>query len=175
MDPIDRFAAEATLFEEWARTGLGQGECAAREALVRVVRLYLAALELPPAWTEALADQPEPERVGADECQHIAKSLQRRLPFDLYGEVFDTLPIPPEMPVVGSLTDDLTDIYRDVVSGLREYGGGRIATAVWEWGFHLQIHWGEHATSAIRALHCWLAANAPDHLAAVAEPGSTKS
>jgi hypothetical protein len=92
------------------------------------------------------------------------------LPFDLYGEVFDTVPMPPEQPVVGSLTDDITDIYRDVISGLREYEAGRRASAGWEWSFGLRQHWGAHAMGAIRALHCWLASNAADRLAAEAEP-----
>lgn len=95
------------------------------------------------------------------------------LPLDFYHEVFDPLPFPPEDPVVGSLSDDLADIYRDVVTGLRAYEAGRRAQAVWEWGFNLRAHWGEHATSAIRALHCWLAEHAPDRLAA-APPGPTE-
>ena len=86
--------------------------------------------------------------------------------------MFDPLPVPPEEPVVGSLTDDIADIYRDVIPGLREYELGRRAQAVWEWGFGLRHHWGEHATGAIRALHCRLAANAFDRLAAEAEPGA---
>jgi hypothetical protein len=49
---------------------------------------------------------------------------------------------------------------------------GRRAQAVWEWGFGLRHHWGEHATGAIRALHCRLAANAFERWAAEAEPGA---
>ena len=169
MDSVDQFAAEARRFREWALNGSDQAEWAARGALIRLTNLYAAALELPPAWTEELADQPKAKSVGEDECRAVTVAC-RRLPFDLYGEVFDTLPVPPEQPVVGSLTDDITDIYRDVVTGLREYESGRRAQAVWKWGSGLQQHWGEHATGAIRALHCWLASNAADRLAAVAEP-----
>ena len=49
--------------------------------------------------------------------------------------------------------------------GLRWFEAGHPAEAVWVWGFHLVHHWGEHATSAIRALHCWLAAEHPELLA----------
>ena len=171
MDAVDRFAAETAAFREWALNGNDQEEWAARGALVCLTRLYLAALELPPAWNEELADQPDAVRVGDEECRTVAAAC-RRLPFDLYGEVFDSLPVPPEEPVVGSLTDDITDIYRDVITGLREYESGRRAQAVWEWGFGLRHHWGEHATGAIRALHCWLAGNAFDRLAAEAESGA---
>ena len=116
-----------------------------------------------------MADQPEAERVGDDEWRAVAVACGR-LPFEFYGEVFDPLPVPPEEPVVGSLADDLCDIYRDVVTGLRAYEAGLRAHAVWEWGFGFRHHWGEHATGAIRALHCWLADNALDRLAAETEP-----
>jgi hypothetical protein len=90
----------------------------------------------------------------------------------LYGEVFNPLIVPPEEPVLGSLSDDITDIYRDVVTGLREYEAGRRTQALWEWGFGFQAHWGEHATGAIRALHCWLASNFLGPPATEAEPGT---
>ena len=44
MDTVDQFAAEAVLFEQWALHGTSTGEAAVREALVRLMRLYLAAL-----------------------------------------------------------------------------------------------------------------------------------
>jgi len=169
MDSVDPFAAEAWRFREWALNGSDQAEWAARGALIRLTNLYAAALELPPAWNEELADQPIAKSVGEDECLEVTVAC-RRLPFDLYGEVFNTLPVPPEQPVVGSLTDDITDIYRDVITGLREYESGRRAQAVWEWGSGLRQHWGGHATGAIRALHCWLASNAVERLAAEAQP-----
>lgn len=169
MDAVVLFAAETTLFRDWAKGGTDQAELAARAALIRLTRLYLAALDLPPPWSDELADQPDAERIGEQECKSVAEAC-RRLPFDYYGVVFDPHIVPPEEPVVGSLIDDLCDIYRDVVTGLREYEAGRRAQAVWEWSFLLQNHWGDHATSAIRALHCWLATNAPDRLAVGAAP-----
>ena len=165
MDAVDRFAAEAALFQQWARYGTDQGDSAAREALIRITRLYLAALDLPPAWSEELADQHDAARVGDEEWRAVFAACAR-LPLDYYGEVFDPLPVPPEQPVVASLADDIADIYRDVVSGLQEHQAGRRAQAVWEWGFGFRHHWGEHATGAIRALHCWLAGNDFDRLAA---------
>ncbi|MGE3803357.1 MAG: DUF5063 domain-containing protein [Gemmataceae bacterium] len=163
-NPVDRFAAEARLFCGWARDRNDRAELAARNALVYLTRLYLAALELPPYWSEELADQPDAKRIGEEECRAVSAAC-RRLPFDIYVEQFDPLCFPPEEPVVGSLTDDLGDIFRDVATGLREYEAGRRSQAVWEWGFGLRHHWGEHATGAIRALHCWLAANSSDRLA----------
>ena len=40
-DPVELFAAESALFEAWAREAADEGEWAAREALIRITRLYL--------------------------------------------------------------------------------------------------------------------------------------
>ena len=163
MNAVDQFATEAAIFEQWARSGTSQGALALREALIRLARLYLAALELPRAWSDEVADQPDAERIDKEECFAVASNC-RRFPSDFYWQMRDPFGDPPEEPEGRSLMDDVTDVYRDVVTGLREYQAGRRAVALWEWGFGFQRHWGEHATSAIRALHCWLAANAPERL-----------
>jgi Domain of unknown function (DUF5063) len=62
--------------------------------------------------------------------------------------------------VAGSLSDDLLDVYGDLQRGLVLWDKGgatksnklRIA-AIWEWRFHFEIHWGDHAIDALRALH----------------------
>lgn len=173
MDPVERFAGEAEAFRAWATLGMDTGEDAARNALLHVVRLYLAALELPPAWSEQLAHEPDAERVGENEWR-TAFAAAGRLPLDIYAACdphFDpVVGLPTESAGIGSLSDDLGDIYRDVVTGLRAFESGRRAVAVWEWGFGFRHHWGEHATGAIRALHAWLAADAFDRLSANATP-----
>ncbi|MBI3409617.1 MAG: DUF5063 domain-containing protein [Planctomycetes bacterium] len=174
MDAVDRFAAVASLFEQWARYGTAQGELAARQALFHLTRLYLAALELPSPWSEELADQPEAERLTDEECRTVASACAR-FPFDFYREVFDPLLDPPEEPVGACISDDISDIYRDVVTGLREYQAGRRPIAVWEWAFAFRHHWGAHATSAIRALHYWVAANGLDPVAGKAQTVSGES
>lgn len=164
MDSVVNFAAEAERFETWARDATDEGEWAAREALLRIAHLYLAALRLPPAWSDKLSADAEPQRVGNDEWRTIFSRCSR-LPFDSYSTVFEPLEVPPsEEPVVGSIADDVADIYRDVVSGLRAYRGGQQPEAIWEWGFSFRNHWGRHATDAIGALHAWLAENAFDRL-----------
>jgi hypothetical protein len=160
MDSVDAFAEEAGRFELWARDGITKGDAGAREALIRLTRLYVAGLVLPSIMDAARGDV---ERVKDEEWGAVLRDCSR-LPLDYYGEIFDPLMVPPEEAGVGSLADDLADIYRDVVTGLRAYRKGMRSEALWEWGFGLQVHWGEHATGAIRALHCWLAANAPDRL-----------
>lgn len=159
---VERFAAEAEQFEQWAKSGSDTGAEAARNGLLRITRLYAAALELP-----ALKDNSEYDTNRVEDAEwRVVLAIAARLPFDYYGEVFNPLPVPPEAPCVGSLADDIADIYRDVVSGLRTYRAGRPNLAVEQWTFWLESHWGEHATSAIRALHCWLARNDPGWLSA---------
>lgn len=164
MDAIEGFAAEAATFETWVKAGDFAGEQAVRESLVRITRLYLAALDLPTPWTDEGDDNDESYVVDNKEWQEVFDQA-RGLPFEHYGEIFNSTIIPPEEPVVGNIADDFADIYRDVIGGLRAYRAGKKGVARWEWGYTLAHHWGEHATGAIRSLHCWLTTNSPDTLA----------
>jgi hypothetical protein len=165
LDSLDRFAAAAASYRVWARAGADTGAAAARNALLHLVRLYAAALELPPEWSDADEGEPDASEVDQAEWQSVFNAASR-IPLRYYGSVFDSSVVPPEEPVVGCLADDLADIYRDVVSGLLAYEQGFRAAARWEWGYCFRTHWGDHATAAIRALHAWLAANQWDGLAA---------
>ncbi len=158
MDAAARFAEQASAFERWLLSGADEGADAARTCLIHLLDLYRMALELPREQAEEDDESTEEERVDKEEWSEAFKAT-RRLPFDQYAEVFDPLIFPPEAPVIGSLADDLADIYRDVVSGLRAYEQGNVAEAIWQWRFGLQFHWGAHATGAIRALHEWLTQN----------------
>ena len=161
-DAVERFAGIAHEYRAWALAGTDRGPDAARRALSLVTRLYLAALALPSRWC---GDRAEVEPPPSPARREGYPALVARLPFLQYGEVFDPRPVPPGEPVVGDLADDLVDILEEVDAGLRWLEAGHPDEAVWEWGFGLVHHWGEHATSAIRTLHCWLAAEHPDQLA----------
>jgi hypothetical protein len=155
------FAQEATRFQRWARVELDEGGASAGLALMRVTRLYLAALLLPPPWGDGRSCA-SVECVDDAEWRLVYTSAGR-LPVDDYGEQFDPLVVPPDEPTIGRLSDDIADIYRDVVSGLRDYEAGRHSEAVGAWAFGFRHHWGAHATGAIRALHAWLTQNVGDH------------
>lgn len=124
MDATDHFAEQANRFESWILESSTQGGQFAREAVQHLMRLYLAALELPAPWSDGLANVPDARRIDDEEIRRVANSLTGRLPFDMYGVVSDPLIVPPEECSIGSLADDLLDIYRDVVTGLWEYEGG---------------------------------------------------
>ena len=84
---------------------------------------------------------------------------QRMLTFgerDRYREVFDAYSA--DDAVVGSLSDDTGDIYADLLRGLKFFDGKRAThqtDAAWVWSESFHFPWGEHATSALRALY-WL-------------------
>lgn len=70
--------------------------------------------------------------------------------FDTYWELFD--PYERDSIVGASLTDDLLDIYRDLGRGFLAWDSGHKSSAMWDWKFHFEIHWGDHAVDALRAL-----------------------
>ena len=71
--------------------------------------------------------------------------------FDPYWELFD--PYTDDDPVAGSLSDDVLDTYCDVRRGLIALERGEVDEAIWEWKFHFDHHWGDHAADALRAVH----------------------
>lgn len=165
MDPLLKFADEAAAFERWLLAGTDREADAARECLIRLLDLYRAAIGLPSEWSGDPEGRVDAERVDDVEWRNAYEASQR-LPLDHYSDIFDATAIPSEAAVVGSISDDLADIYRDVVTGLRAYRRGDPAASVWEWSFGLHSHWGAHATGAIRALHWWLCNNAANRLSA---------
>lgn len=72
---------------------------------------------------------------------------------DCYSEVFDAYEQPRDEPVTGCLSDDFADIYLDLAEGLTKWNRGEHGEAVWHWRFSFNMHWGEHASGALRALH----------------------
>jgi len=164
----ERFSLEARRFVDWADGSVSNDTLTAPIALRRVVALYAAALELPQPWIEGVSTQPEPEPAFFGARLTAVRSRAAAIPLQHYSEIFSPLVSAPEEPVVGDLADDLLDIYRDVAVGLQLYEAGRIDDAIWHWGFNFQLHWGKHASSAIRALHCYLSQEDPSGLSSTA-------
>ena len=160
MQPsVERFLGVARRFEEWAAQGTDEGLPAARNGLRLIAQLYAAGQELP--GLPDLADRDPEENLVSDEEWRRVGERAARLPFQYYSEVFNPLAVPPEEPVTGDLAEDVADIYRDVVEGIRLFDRGLEGEALWEWVFGLRQHWGEHATSAMRALYWCIADGDP--------------
>jgi Domain of unknown function (DUF5063) len=102
-----------------------------------------------------------PGSVKHDEWNAVSQRIKTKLgDHDYYWMVFETLQTETPEPIRGSLSDDLSDIWRDLKNGLFVLDSGEqkaAATAAWHWRFLSETHWGcFHATPAIRALHSLL-------------------
>ncbi len=148
---LERFALAAREFCRWAASPIDSSEQAATVVAQLVAELVAAGCAL--GWTEG-----EPAEYDTSQVELDAVRLKSSaLPFRYYSEVFNNLIVPPEAPVVGDIVDDLVDIYGDISPGLRLFDAGEKLAARNHWQFWLSNHWGEHATSALRALWSYLA------------------
>jgi hypothetical protein len=159
---LDDFAQEARAFCRWA-TGADGTPMNAPLALRRVSSLYAAALDLPQPFTDGMSDEAADVEPPSGSGEVVA-SRASQLPLQIYWEVFDPIATSCEEPVAGSIIDDLGDIYRDVARGLVLFESGERDEALWEWAFNFRIHWGHHATGALRALHAYLVQENPNGL-----------
>jgi hypothetical protein len=123
---------------------------------MRLPVVYSAALQLP---DRCPGREPKYDAVSPREWRRLHRSLLSRLgDRRYYSEVFDAYDRKERQSVIGDLADDLAEVHADLENGLRCWDTGDYANAVWYWQFMREIHWGEHATSAIRALY-WLHRN----------------
>lgn len=119
-----------------------------KELQRQLAKLYSMAAELPQVTP---SEQPLAEGMSNDESSALHRGLGSRLPFALYWEIFEPVGPgkEPPAPVVGDLSDDLADIYRDLDEGFAQPSA---ADRVWSWRFTWEIHWGRHAIAALRAI-----------------------
>jgi hypothetical protein len=159
---LDAFAEQARRFCRWA-SGEDGAAISAASALRRVSSLYSAALELPLPFTKGMSAELAEVDPRSETVEQVAARVASSKP-QVHWEILDPLHDPPEEPLAGSIADDIGDIYRDVARGLVLFESGKRAEALWQWGFNFRIHWGAHATGAMRALHAYLAHEDPDGL-----------
>lgn len=112
--------------------------------------LYHGALNLPEDFTEddlleealdttALA-QALRDKFGAHDLYRVVSGL--------YGD--------EEAVTVAVLSDDLTDIYRDIKAGLIGYEQGLEDAAIEHWIITFRAHWGMHLVNSLKALQSLL-------------------
>lgn len=77
-------------------------------------------------------------------------------PFYCYRVVFDPHDLEAvDEPVMGLLSDDLADIYRDLAKGLSLHAQGHLAEACFEWSLGYRHHWARHAVNALAAIEMY--------------------
>jgi len=112
-------------------------------------RLIHEAFLLPTVTPE---DSLGPQEIPANFSQSVSENF-KFLNLPGYWDIFDPLTSEADQPVYNSLKDDLHDIYRDLKQGLISFEKGEVQNALWHWKFNFEIHWGEHAVGALRALY----------------------
>jgi hypothetical protein len=110
-------------------------------------RIYSATWRIEPA-------QPTDEKTLQRRPSPMKRLASQLGAFDQYFCVFDARV--QDEPVVGSLADDLADIYLELAGALDEFDAGRHDNAVWEWRLVLRGHAGGHLARALPALHALL-------------------
>jgi len=107
-------------------------------------RIYAAGIVLPDV-------QPESEDINSSVESPIKKLNSLLGQYDIYLEIFD--PYVEEEPVHGSISDDLADIYLDLMNPLVTFDAGQIKDAIWTWKFNICGHCGDHIVDTMRAIH----------------------
>jgi hypothetical protein len=155
-ETVNAFAAEAVKFCEIIET---------RAKLTRTRFLQTLYLEIPSLISSASTLPNDLEfkiikrnRVEEhNEWQSLFNDLKKKFGNqDYYQEIFDPYEKIDLKPVFGSLSDDIADIYREIKPGTINWekkSKAQKERIAGNWHFFFEIHWGEHATSALRALY----------------------
>ena len=127
----------------------GASELRAYDILVRAAillpEIYATGMTIPEV-------EPVTDEIVAFSNAVVMEILQGKMgKYDSYFEVFD--PTEDEKPVVASLSDDLADIFLDLMGPLVAYDRGQRLDALWEWRFNIRSHCGDHLVDALRTIH----------------------
>ena len=149
---MENFVAIAKQYISWVEGGNTRSIKDIEYVHDLLLSLYAAAftLEYSPDASEL-----EEERITHEGWEIIRRSFNG-LPFDYYQEMFDPLDFSDSSPVVASLSDDLADIYRDLKPAIIAYDKGKIREAEDNIKRNFEIHWSEHAISALKAIRQYL-------------------
>ncbi|HEV2654674.1 MAG TPA: DUF5063 domain-containing protein [Ktedonobacteraceae bacterium] len=130
-----------------------------KDVLLSTAVLYTVGLALSQIPTPEITDV-ETERQPIEQWQelynHLSTLLREKRWYACVS--FETHPAHQvQKQLYGDLADDLADIYRDVITGLRRWNTTAdeyLGDIVWDWQFHFIHHWGDdHAAAALRYLH----------------------
>lgn len=125
-------------------------------------KLIDQAIEMPDVEGSDKDQRQSAPRVRHEEWEQLYNSLKAKLgDWDLYHQVFD--PTHENEAVVGTLADDIADIFGDLKEGLVFIEAAKRSPeeAIWTWRLLFYSHWGKHAMDALLAIHFQLQNNAP--------------
>ena len=157
-DRIEEFARVAELYVAFIETAPHSSDEDLITCRKLLCRLHIAAVDLP--YIELPDDENSESEEDPDPKEPLLESYNRAmhrlgdLRIDTYWEVFN--PFKREDAIAGSLRDDLSDIYQDLLKGLRFEKLGELERFCFEWRMAFDFHWGHHLIDAQRAIHSYL-------------------
>jgi hypothetical protein len=129
-----------------------------QEAFILLPQLCLYGMKLPEIDRFTYYDYESTEL--PETWSEIHKSLKHKLKrWEYYKKMFDPYNRKIKISTYGVLSLDLSEIYEDIKYGLIDWGNATPSMKrgiIWNWKFGFEYHWGDHATSAFRALYSLL-------------------
>jgi uncharacterized protein DUF5063 len=107
---------------------------------------------------EPVSDDATQDRVSDEQCWKVYEAISEKLKDRaVYWMVWDPADPADNQAIQQTLADDLADIYRDLRSALLAEESETVTNdALWSLRFQYQHHWGQHAVSALTAMHSLL-------------------
>lgn len=145
---LREFQIRAEHYCDWVRRFSGRDKThAMREAQTLLAALHSAWLEVP-----QISGTLEDVEVESENGRAIRRMFCEYLPVDGYLTVPESFDFDDKAnPYMGSLPNDLSDIYANLEEGLKHWRDGRPFDAYFHWD-NLYLHWGLHLTGALKAL-----------------------
>jgi len=152
------FASNAELFVRWFDRIVSDETSALN---MRSLHEILGVLQAAAARLTGVAPGDDSEDTFEFDGPSAAGILRRKLPVDAYSAVFDPFEydpreVDPPKPVMAMISDDLSDIYRNLMEGLVLFQRGEAQSALWHWHFTYYAHWGRHLSHAQSAIWQYL-------------------
>jgi hypothetical protein len=147
------FAANAEVYVSWFNQAVSDETSAVS---MRRLHEILGLVQSAAARLTGVAPGDESD-LEFEKSRDNVEILRKRLPVDAYAVVFDPLEydpseVNPPIPVMATISDDLSDIYSELTLGLALLQNGHIESALWHWHFTYYIHWGRHLSHAQSAI-----------------------
>ena len=121
----------------------------------RLSEVYALSWKLP--IIELQFETDKKDLISDNQIKELNSELIKKLgDRNFYYEVFDPFHPENDEPTQGWLIDDMSDIYKEIKNGILKIETGdpeNIEDGIWDITFGRNIHWGNHAINAIRALH----------------------
>lgn len=124
----------------------------------KLLNLYDKALKI--QWVDLQSNIINDNILDNKELKSVINSITIRLDDKrYYWHVFDPTNQDDKEPVCGDLVDDLRDIYKDLKFSITTFNRDEEnckASALWQFKFDFESHWGDHCINALSAIHFFI-------------------